>query len=355
MDELYGVPTHALLPNATRHEIRASYEGLAIRQSAWMLWSVFSAINSVGCWIVPLAILTSRRARVSSTNIYVIALCLPDALVGVAFTVNNVVNFREGWYTSRALCDFQAFYLIFTIGCSHYINALIALEVYRLLKITRDMGNYVQPSGWLVACRCLAAYVWSAFVALWPLFGFLPHRIFLLKGLVCLPSEYNVGSAFFYYLVFFPAISSAPLGVALFIGYRVHRQKLLDLKQLLPRKSQTTSVSLPEDAQRRKAQTARSIAIFFSRIFVTLLVWQFGAALALLDTYSSAPIIISLVWGLSQPILTVAVSLAKPDIRMAVMNLISCRRFLGIGRVVPSLVKAQSAGAVDEASQLSYR
>jgi hypothetical protein len=107
----------------------------------------------------------------------------------------------------------------------------------------------------------------------------------------------------------------------------VHAGRLLDFNaQIAAMTSITISpLSHDQDAYRKRAQRARSLGLYFARIYITLLMLQLGALLCVFDTYSTAPLIVGVTWMTFVPALTAATALTKPDVREAVLDLLPCR------------------------------
>jgi hypothetical protein len=108
---------------------------------------------------------------------------------------------------------------------------------------------------------------------------------------------------------------------------------------------------------RKRAQRARSIGLYFARIYITLAIWQLGAVLCVLDTYSAAPLIVGITWSTFVPALTAATALTKPDVREAVLDLLLCRwasRKRRQGFVATHAAQGEQEGEPAELKQTSY-
>jgi hypothetical protein len=315
-----------MLANATRYDIRSSTPEPAVMQAVWTVWATNGVLMALVSGAVCLGVLTSRKARASPFNLYLVGPIFRDVFVNIFFVVTNLLNLSRG-YVSPFQCEFQCFYIVFSIAVSTYLNAVIALEVYKLLAKTKRLEAYTPPSWRAVLCRCAGVYAWSAFIASWTLWGVLPHRAYLHRGMVCMPAEYSVPSLVFFYLGYLLTCLVLPITVAQHVGLKVYTGKLLDFNSQIAAMTSPSTASLfrAQDAYRQRAQRARAIGIYFAYIFVTLLMWQLGALLTLLDTLSAAPLLVGITWGASIAYLTAAVSLRKPDVREAVFDLVLCR------------------------------
>jgi hypothetical protein len=107
-----------------------------------------------------------------------------------------------------------------------------------------------------------------------------------------MPAEYSVPPAIFHWLVYLPCLQGLPTMTACYVGYKVHRGKLLDFDAQIAAMTSKSAAGVlrAQDAQnlyRKRAQRARSIGLYFARIYLTLLMWLPGAVLSVLDTYSA--------------------------------------------------------------------
>jgi hypothetical protein len=348
----------AMLANATRYDIRSSTPDPAVMRAVWILWATNGTLTAIAAGAICLGVITSRKARASPFNLYLVGLIFRDVVVNIFFVLTNLSNLSRG-YVSPFQCEFQCFYLVFSVAASYYLNVVIALEVHKLLSKTKQLAEYTPPTWRAVLCQCLGVYALSAFIASWTLWGVLPHRAYLHRGLVCLPAEYSVPSQIFYFLGFVATCAGLPMTAAYYIGYKVARGQLLDFNAQIAALTSKSTASLfrEQDAYRQRAQRARLIGIYFTHIFVTLLMWQLGATLLVLDTYSAAPTVAGVTWCTAIPILTAATSLRKPDVREAVLDFVLCRwarRERSVCSVAPHSAEEEQQGAPDVSKNESF-
>ena len=82
----------------------------------WLFWGILTGAVAVFVMGVFLAVISSRRARKSPFNLYLLYLMLPDAFYSGMCLVSCVLNLTVGHYYSENWCRTQSFYLIFGIG-----------------------------------------------------------------------------------------------------------------------------------------------------------------------------------------------------------------------------------------------
>jgi hypothetical protein len=115
--------------------------------------------------------------------------------------------------------------------------------------------------------------------------------------------------------------------IAGLIGFKVYAGKLLGFDAQIAAMTSKTAAKLlrAQDVYQKRAQLARSTGLNFACIYMTLLMWQVGAVLCLLDTYSAAPLIVAVTWASIVPGMTASAALTKTDVREAVLDLLLCR------------------------------
>eukprot|EP00546_Thalassionema_frauenfeldii_P003901 CAMPEP_0178921486 /NCGR_PEP_ID=MMETSP0786-20121207/15588_1 /TAXON_ID=186022 /ORGANISM="Thalassionema frauenfeldii, Strain CCMP 1798" /LENGTH=336 /DNA_ID=CAMNT_0020595671 /DNA_START=397 /DNA_END=1407 /DNA_ORIENTATION=- len=214
------------------------------------------------------------------------------------------INVVAGQYVSAVMCQWQSWYCVFDFTANSWMNAVVALELHRLLKDCRRGYHYRPPPIKKVVFRSLMVYVYSAFVASWTLFGFLPHRADVTAGLACLPVEFSIGSTIFFWLVFIPAFFGIPFAIFLHVCWDVHRKKML------PSNERT-----------------RQLFIFFMRLtLVFILMWL--PTVVLLFAIGVPDVWASFVggsWSHLQGLVSAAFCLTKADVRSAVVHFICCK------------------------------
>jgi hypothetical protein len=221
------------------------------------------------------------------------------------------------------MCEYQGFYITFSVGCSFYVNLLIAHELFRLLSATRRLESYKPPSRQSVLLRCLGVALPCAILASLGALGILPHEARLMRGVVCLTSASGtIGRRSPIFLpVIFPILVFIPTALTVAFAVVSWRRKLLNFE--LKRLSNT---SCSDDfharaAHRQRVQQARMLTIYFARILVVVLLWYPAIACMFTVTHSPAPAAIGAPFAFVQSIVSAAMSLTKTDVRDAVICL----------------------------------
>jgi len=270
----------------------------------WIIWSSMSLSVAVFCITLFAGILASPKARKSAFNVYILFLVFPDIIFNVCCAMTCAINVVAGQYVSAVMCQWQSWYCVFDFTANSWMNAVVALELHRLLKDCRRGYHYRPPPIKKVVFRSLMVYVYSAFVASWTLFGFLPHRADVTAGLACLPVEFSIGSTIFFWLVFIPAFFGIPFAIFLHVCWDVHRKKML------PSNERT-----------------RQLFIFFMRLtLVFILMWL--PTVVLLFAIGVPDVWASFVggsWSHLQGLVSAAFCLTKADVRSAVVHFICCK------------------------------
>mmetsp|Transcript_29703 Transcript_29703/g.45019 ORF Transcript_29703/g.45019 Transcript_29703/m.45019 type:complete len:431 (-) Transcript_29703:480-1772(-) len=290
--------------NSTRYERFIAGPSKEDAHIMWIIWSSMSLSVAVFCITLFAGILASPKARKSAFNVYILFLVFPDIIFNVCCAMTCAINVVAGQYVSAVMCQWQSWYCVFDFTANSWMNAVVALELHRLLKDCRRGYHYRPPPIKKVVFRSLMVYVYSAFVASWTLFGFLPHRADVTAGLACLPVEFSIGSTIFFWLVFIPAFFGIPFAIFLHVCWDVHRKKML------PSNERT-----------------RQLFIFFMRLtLVFILMWL--PTVVLLFAIGVPDVWASFVggsWSHLQGLVSAAFCLTKADVRSAVVHFICCK------------------------------
>lgn len=325
---LVGVPTSELGANASEYEIRASTPDADTMQTLRVLWLVLFAMSAIITSSVVVAVLCSQKCRAISFNILVVALIFSDCLANLGFVVVLARNVATDDDTGMSTweCEWFSFWSVFGIAGSCWFNAAIAHEIHSLLSVTKQLRHYTPPTRRAQVLRCLGFYLCIIFTSTWQLWGVLPHRTVMKRGLTCSPGGTSPESAMFYNLAFVPFAGAIP--VAYVVGLGVHSWWKGFLNFELRRKFVTLSFSADGrgniEAMRQRIHQARSITIFFARIFLSLVFWLPSVLLTGSNSFSVVPLAIGMAWGPLQNILAALMCLSKPDLREAVLGLVTC-------------------------------
>ena len=302
-----------LASNASRYELfRASTDADTLA-TMWLVWAVVAELSAAACLLVMVAILCDRRARASSFNLYVVFVTLPDFLFSFLCGITCARNHaRGGLYSDAAMCEFQAWYVIFGFTASPWLNACIAHELHGFQCATNELRVYVPPSRRRVAVQAACVYAWAAFIASWTLIGLvapaMPHRANAVGGMACMPIEHSAASTLFFWLCFVPMFVGAPLAYIIYVAAHTRRHNLVSRRRTLA------------------SRQALSLALYFLRIFVVfLLMW--GPSIVLIFVFDMRSPWLAWAggsWSHLQGLIAVAMTLTKRDVACAVANALCC-------------------------------
>ena len=127
----------------------------------WLLAAIVTVCLSIGVGVIYMGIITSRKARKNPFNKYLLFLGLPDVFYSCLCAITCFMNYSQGSYTSWNMCQFQVFYLYFGASANSWLNAVIAYDVYRLLRSSSIRKRYFPPTDYQVyrntmVCYCIA-------------------------------------------------------------------------------------------------------------------------------------------------------------------------------------------------------
>lgn len=215
----------------------------------------------------------------------------------------------NGGHRSVQSCYVQSFYLTAAIAASAWMNSVVSLRIFRILRETQQCQR-VYPTTKQVVVDAALCYCWGIFVGC---LVFIRHESFpfqtgQINGLVCLPyvpGDDAIPDLLFFLCAYLPALGIIPQVFATYLALIVWK------RGLLPYHGQT-----------------RQLFIFFYRIiFVFLIVW-----LPTVVSVSTSPEKIPLhvmfafsIWNHMQCVICAAVALTKPDIRSAYRDFMYCR------------------------------
>ena len=147
-----------------------------------------------------------RRERLwcQPFNRFIVALCVPDFLFSFFCIFSCFANAVNGeWFGGNAACQWQAFYCMFGLMASIWMNVVITRDLHRMALSCSKMTQYTPITLKNQAQQVGAVYAFSMSFSLligsgneW-VGGPLPARVNAQRGLACLPIEYSVPSTYF--------------------------------------------------------------------------------------------------------------------------------------------------------------
>jgi hypothetical protein len=330
----HGVHFSNLAANASRYEVGSSKPDDATLRAVWIIWAACAGLSTLLASTVATAILASGKARGSVFNLYLACLLSVEAFNGLNVIITCLLNVAHGTFISEAMCEWQAWYMSFAASSAFYLNLLIAHEVFKLLSATKRIDPYTPPTQRVAMLRCFGVMLPCALISSMGAWRVLPHRARLMRGLICFPSGSNeIGQLSLIFLpVMFPLCVFLPTVLSCSLALVSWRRKLFDFgirHTVLPSDSNDLHARA---AHRHRLQQARMITLFFSRIFVVVLLWYPAFLSTAIPFYSPMFTAIGLPFVFLQSAVSACMSLTKTDVREAVVDLLSsglfhmCRR-----------------------------
>ena len=219
----------------------------------WMIWSTIALLSGIFTFTVFLGIITSRKAKKQTFNVFLIYLMIPDFTFSILCGITCLLNFIKGEYYSHVMCNIQQFYCVWGIGSNCWLNAIITYHLHSLLTSNLRIRKYQLPTPTTISYQALAVYVYCAFLGTWGLYNSdnFPYYAIQINGLACIPTQVNVPSSIFFWVFFMPIFSIIPTLYVAYVSYDIYKRKLL-----------------PPRGKRRL------LAVYFGRIvLIFLLMW----------------------------------------------------------------------------------
>jgi hypothetical protein len=256
------------------------------------IWSAFCAITFIACFILIVAILSSKKARAQGYNLYLVFLAIPDALFNLFSFGRNIVNISGNQLSNPMGGTVHALEWFHT-AANFWLNAFIIFQIHTMLQKARKFVRTPPPTTKQVLIQVGSIYFFAALWAAWSL-------ILLLQGSNIFS---NTNAA---WLVSKSLMCGPPFLYTILACTHVWWNKLL------PSKGRT-----------------RVLSLYFLRVvLVFLLTWVPFLILVDVTYYKTASLwMLGLAYYFAslQGFLSVVVALGKPDVKRAVTNLLFCR------------------------------
>ena len=127
---------------ASRYDWLRASPDMGFAGSVWRMWTVVSWLAAAATSLVIIGVLRSKSARRNSFNLYIAALCLPDFIFSFFCTFTCLLSALSGHYYGGARgCAWQSFYVVFGFAGSMWMQAVIAIEIRRVLRRLRRRTN----------------------------------------------------------------------------------------------------------------------------------------------------------------------------------------------------------------------
>jgi len=274
------------------------------RKKIWLTFAIQTTVTIIIVAFVLISILINPQVRKKPFNLFLIFLLMPDVVLYGGLPFIYFQNYRAGKFISVAACKLQGLLLPLGIASNCQINALIALEIHRMLRHSHQRRRYFPPSIRSVATRCLSAYLLNACVSMiWSLnFNSLSMRTPLVAGgIYCSPAPYDLRSVFVYYIFLGSLTLWVPFGICAYVTVDVLRNRLLPMQ----------------------GEGKRALAIYFFRLLLVFLVFWFPTILAVFVATNPWFTFVGSAWAHFQGAASALTMLGKSDINDCVRSLIS--------------------------------
>lgn len=231
----------------------------------------------------------------------------PDFVFTFTCVFTCLISAGRGHYASPNMCNFQAVYISFGLSANAWLNALTASEVYKLLRSSHLRKKYFPPKRKHIAYKALAIYVFCILLGCLSLMSGQMMSPMSISGLYCFAGTHDRASDLFFWLVFAPLSIGIPYLYVFWVVFDVTvRSKLL-----------------PAKGKRRE------LSIYFFRIFfVFYVMWLPTIAADFMGRGRASPWVVwaTATWGHLQGLASAAIACLKPDIAIAVKDLLLCRQ-----------------------------
>lgn len=263
------------------------------------------------------------------------------------------------------MCEWQMFVTTFMIAGSFWLNALVVHEIHRLVYATKTLSPYQAPSRQTVALKSSAVLILSAIVSTVHKWGS-PYVAFPSQGMACTPGYGDTGSRQILLLLVIPLIAGIPTSYILYVAYDCWNKQLLKFDSVLSleasrshrlrktisrlsrpsqRSDEASGVDAEDDASvgtapqpgapvninhrmMHRRRQARSLYLYFARIFLVILVMWVPATvfLAIVHFPSVWGLFLGGMWAHLQGLASALMGMSKDDVRYAVISLYTCGR-----------------------------
>jgi energy-converting hydrogenase Eha subunit A len=297
--------------NSTTLDIISAAPSDAFLIQVWWTWAPLAILVGLFSLILGLSIVTSRKARRHSFNLYLVFMAIPDFVFSLCCGITCLLNALNEEYWSGWMCNFQNWYCVFGIGSNAWINACVTRELHLMLRSGGRFRRYRSPTRKYVILQSLAIYLCMGCLGFWGVFDEpnWPFYSGTRSGFACLPVVSDGKSRIYFWVIFMPLFAVIPSVYIIFVTFDVWRRNLL-----------------PPSGRRRL------LVIYFGRLIVVFYVMWLPTLFTLFILYKyMSPMgnFLGGLWSHLQGAVSAGVSLLKPDIYSAFKSFVTCQPDLG--------------------------
>ena len=192
VNRLSNLRVSDLTTNSTRWDITtasASDETLHIQ---FAILASVNAVVALSCAILIASILRKATVREKTFNCYLLVITFPDFVASFMCLITCAMSSSVYSFYSEVMCTYQSWYLSWAFTSNCWANAVIAHQLYTMLRISHGRGRYTPPTRKKVAYQTMAVYLYAAVLASIGAFDvpFLPFKTGIYAGFACYPKSY---------------------------------------------------------------------------------------------------------------------------------------------------------------------
>mmetsp|Transcript_11902 Transcript_11902/g.32997 ORF Transcript_11902/g.32997 Transcript_11902/m.32997 type:complete len:400 (-) Transcript_11902:152-1351(-) len=274
------------------------------RRKVWLTLAIQTMLANIIIGFVLISIVINPQARKKPFNLFLIFLMIPDLVFNGPDPFLYLFNYRGGKYISVPACKLQGCLLSFGLIGNCQMNALIALEIHRMLCQSHQRRHYFPPSIGTVVKRCGAIYLLATCISvLWSLnFNALSMRTPLVGGgTICAPAPYDLRSVLVYYIFMGSMTLWVPCGICAYVTVDVLRRGLLP----------------------KKGEGKRALAIYFFRLLLVFIIFWIPTIVSVFVATNPWLTFVGAIWSHSQGAVGALAMLGKNDVHDCAKDLFS--------------------------------
>lgn len=162
----------------------------------WLAWVFGCVISGTASALVIFHICSHKKLRRTQFNRFVVALAIPDSIFSLLCAISCLGNYINGsWAGGNINCEIQSVYCTFGMAASIFVNVAVVRELHRMGKCSINMKRY-KPLTWPQFRNLVGGiYAFALSLSLMTLVPGLPFKANAMRGLACLPTEYDMASS----------------------------------------------------------------------------------------------------------------------------------------------------------------
>merc|ERR1711988_468103 len=211
-------------------------------QLYWTMYVVFLLICVFTNAGMVNLILSTKKLRENSFNLFILGLCIPDGLFSWLCAIRCSLNLSaQEWFGGKSgqsvMCDYQGFYITFCLFASCWTNFIIAFNMRKMTKATINVQKYSPPSKHYVKKKLAQIAGGGLLMAFctqlgWITNGIIPLRNGNYHGMFCVPQEYNIASTVILWIFYLDIVIFGPMvGISYCYMWCFHHLAIVQMKK----------------------------------------------------------------------------------------------------------------------------